>query len=562
MCDTCKHKKKTSLLQRTKRRFSYKTHPGFPWPATKLSLFGAVASAAALCAFVYLATPAKPLASGTRYLPQSAPNRLPILGHLLFFIKPSYLPELFRQWSLVVGPVYTVYLGRKRWVILNSAAAVKDLIVDRGSIYSSRDLPLLLIIFLHWCDSKILSIVDKGGGFAFFPYGKQWRDFIIQLRHLLAHSGLVLKKIDLYQPILNTRRKVLLKNLSSSIDGSKAISLTKYIEHFAMTNILTIAFADLCSFEPGDPKLHEVFSITERSATLLGPSEQLVEFFPILKYILPSQIKKFQDVRQEILDFYGDLLREFKMKLKENPDNVKDCFMKEILAMNVLTDIQCMYFIALFVGAGSETITSTIEWTLALLANNPDIQDRAFEEIEKNIGLDCLPSAEDEHKLPFIQCIIHETLRIRSPAPISVPHSTSKDDVYNGAFIPEGTTVVINVHAIHLEETRYPEAKRFLPDRHMSHVLDRQKKIQSSQSVEGRPHIGFSAGRRACVGIHLAERTLFTVLSGILACFRIERETEELLNDYTPKDNRAATFAPTPYKVRLVHRHKGVSGLF
>ncbi|KAL0094994.1 cytochrome P450 [Phycomyces blakesleeanus] len=328
-----------------------------------------------------------------------------------------------------------------------------------------------------------------------------------------------------------------------------------------MTNILTIAFADLCSFEPGDPKLHEVFSITERSATLLGPSEQLVEFFPILKYILPNHIKKFQDLRQEILDFYGDLLREFKARLKKDPSKVKDCFMKEILAMDVLTDIQCMYFIALFVGAGSETITSTLEWMLVLLANNPEFQDRAFAEIEQNVGLDRLPTAEDEHKLPFIQCIIHETLRIRSPAPISVPHSTSKDDVYNGSFIPEGTTVVINVHAIHLEESKYPDAKKFLPDRHMDYVLDNEKKLFSSQSVEGRPHIGFSAGRRACVGIHLAERTLFTVAAGILACFRIERETDELLNDYTPKDNRAATFAPTPYKVRLVHRHKGVSNL-
>ncbi|KAI7862275.1 cytochrome P450, partial [Spinellus fusiger] len=161
--------------------------------------------------------------------------------------------------------------------------------------------------------------------------------------------------------------------------------------------------------------------------------------------------------------------------------------------------------------------------------------------------------------LPLIQCIILETLRTRTPAPLSIPHATSKDDVYKDWLIPENTTVVINVHAIHLDPKRYPEPEKFIPERHMTYVLNSTE--GQSHSIYNRPHLGFSTGRRVCVGIHLAERSLFMAFTSALACFRFERESDVLIDIDNPKDVRSLVFSPKPYKIRLVPRDNGISRL-
>ncbi|KAI9495682.1 cytochrome P450, partial [Zychaea mexicana] len=88
-------------------------------------------------------------------------------------------------------------------------------------------------------------------------------------------------------------------------------------------------------------------------------------------------------------------------------------------------------------------------------------------------------------------------------------------------FIPGDTTVIINLHAIHQDPAHYPEPEKFIPERHMAYV-QRDNRDKFSQTTEDRPHLAFSTGRRVCVGIHLAERSLFMAASGLLGCFRID----------------------------------------
>lgn len=119
-----------------------------------------------------------------------------------------------------------------------------------------------------------------------------------------------------------------------------------------MTSILAIVFGNMCQFQPDDSKLHEGFLLTERIATIFGPLEQMAEFFPFLKYILPKQKEKYAQVKKDLMDFYGGLLTDFKHILEKNQDMVDDCFMKEIMQKGELTDLQMVNFVALFIGAG------------------------------------------------------------------------------------------------------------------------------------------------------------------------------------------------------------------
>ncbi|CAO3623105.1 unnamed protein product [Cunninghamella echinulata] len=491
--------------------------------------------------------------------PRFAPQRYPIIGHVLQFLKPIPAQEIFRQWSQQIGPIFTVQLGSKYWIILNSSIAVKNLIVDKSMIYSSRDLPSVLV-------NDLMNGVDRGGGFAFYPYGPQWRN----LRRI-AHSGLTKKRINDYQPILDNRRSTLIKNIYQANNKSqkkdekeRCISLTQFIEHYTMTSILAIVFGNMCQFQPGDPKLHQAFTLTERIASIFGPLEQMAEFFPFLQ-LFWNQKTKYIQAREEIMDFYGGLLEEFKQRLEEEAhNNIGNCFMKDILQGGELTDLQMVNFVALFVGAGSETTSSTLEWMIALLTNHPEIQERAYKEIKENIGLDRLPTSDDESSLPYIQCVIHETLRLRPPAPLSLPHATSENDKTDQWHIPKNTTIIINLHAIQQDPDRYPQPDQFIPERHWDYVIKHTTSEQRfSQSVEDRPHLAFSTGRRVCVGIHLAEKSIFMAISALVACFRFERESmDQYIDTIHPKDIRSPTFTPRPYKVKVIPRHDHVRSFF
>lgn len=74
-------------------------------------------------------------------LPPIAPGYLPVVGHLLSVLQPVAAHELFTRWSREVGPIFTCYFGSQKWIVLNTFETIKDLIVDRGNIYSSRNLP-------------------------------------------------------------------------------------------------------------------------------------------------------------------------------------------------------------------------------------------------------------------------------------------------------------------------------------------------------------------------------------------------------------------------------------
>lgn len=65
------------------------------------------------------------------------PPTLPLIGNL-HQLPNRHLYRQFSKWAQEYGPVYSLILGTKVFIIISSDQAVKDLLDQRGSIYSSR----------------------------------------------------------------------------------------------------------------------------------------------------------------------------------------------------------------------------------------------------------------------------------------------------------------------------------------------------------------------------------------------------------------------------------------
>ncbi len=74
----------------------------------------------------------------------------------------------------------------------------------------------------------------------------------------------------------------------------------------------------------------------------------------------------------------------------------------------------------------------------------PDIQRKAREEILQVVGTNRIPNLQDRPSLPYLDAIFREIIRWRPPVPLGIPHKVSRDEVYNGYFVPAGTIILTN----------------------------------------------------------------------------------------------------------------------
>ena len=72
------------------------------------------------------------------------------------------------------------------------------------------------------------------------------------------------------------------------------------------------------------------------------------------------------------------------------------------------------------------------------MRQHPEVQLKAYEEIQRVVGSHRLPDYEDRPSLPYVEAVYREVMRWMPVTPIGVPHCATSDDVYNGYFIPKG----------------------------------------------------------------------------------------------------------------------------
>ncbi|XP_037437719.1 cytochrome P450 81Q32-like [Triticum dicoccoides] len=195
----------------------------------------------------------------------------------------------------------------------------------------------------------------------------------------------------------------------------------------------------------------------------------------------------------------GDLLRQ----QEGSPESYADVVIRTI----------CLSLLQ----AGTDTSSSTIEWAMALLLNNPHVLAKAKEEIDAVVGTSRLLEEHDLACLPYLRCIITETLRMYPIAPHLAPHQASSDCVVAGRqyIIACGTMVLVDVYSMQRDPTMWDEPNRFIPERFEVGIgEDGDKQVARMMP--------FGMGRRKCLGEGLAWRTVGVALGVMVQCFRWE----------------------------------------
>ncbi|KAI2641388.1 cytochrome P450 [Hypomontagnella submonticulosa] len=407
----------------------------------------------------------------------------------------------FRELNQEYGDVVYLQMGPTPTIILGSAKAAWDLLEKRGAKYSSR--PRFIM------GGELLSGGMRG---LMSPYGNFWRRW-----RKLLHSGFMQRQSETYRPIQSLESKVLMRDLVKT-----PAAFRKHLERYAASVIVTVTYGRRVEDVDTDIVVRRNGESMDRLTQVNIPGKYAVERYPALKYV-PSIFAPWKaevlKQRQKDIQLYTELMDEVKDKMAKGA--LPTCFAKHLLEEKDnlgMSDLEIAYTAGSPFGAGVETSAGSLaSFLLACVKFGPQFIPKAQAELDRVVGGERLPTFEDMSRLPYVKAVASETLRWRPVAVLGgTPHASTADDVYDGMFIPKGSTIIAPLWSIHLNDSDFPEPHEFRPERFLD---DREYPGPFG-------HNAFGWGRRICPGMHLGSASVELNIARILWAFEVGPEKD------------------------------------
>ncbi len=212
-----------------------------------------------------------------------------------------------------------------------------------------------------------------------------------------------------------------------------------------------------------------------------------------------------------------------------------------------LDDTNIRYQIITFLIAGHETTSGLLAFTLYFLLKNPDVLERARDEVDRVFGTDYAvkPTVKAVNKLTYVTQVLKEVLRLWPPAPAFalLPY---KDEIVGGKYLVKARSQnILLLPALHRDERVWgPDPDRFDPD----HFLPEREAARPVNAYKP-----FGNGQRACIGSQFAMQEAALVIGMILQRFDLIDPGE-----YALKTKEAMTVKLVDFHLKVkprVHAH-------
>ncbi|RYP53845.1 hypothetical protein DL768_001296 [Monosporascus sp. mg162] len=213
-------------------------------------------------------------------------------------------------------------------------------------------------------------------------------------------------------------------------------------------------------------------------------------------------------------------LAKLKMGSDQSKDGAADTLLQRFLEANKdhpetldMTGVVGM-LMSTISGAGDTTAT-TVTAALHNLLRNPD----SLKKLEGELSQASLPEIPDftlVNKLPYLNAVIKESMRVFPtvtwPMERLVPAGGA---TIAGMYFPEGVSVGCLPSAVHQNVKIFGEdAHIYRPERWLTSDRERLKQMEAA-------HMGFSRGRRNCLGQNIAVMQMKKVIPALVMKFKL-----------------------------------------
>ena len=174
-----------------------------------------------------------------------------------------------------------------------------------------------------------------------------------------------------------------------------------------------------------------------------------------------------------------------------------------------------------FLTAGHETTSTWCYWSIYVLCQHPDVQDKLYQDIVKHCpdgseGMDL----ETIEQMTYFDAFLKEVLRLHSPVGMMIRHPVHEETFGDGKYkIPANTRMVIPTYLLHKSPKYWKDPETFEPERWLN--MDEDGKIQPPYS-HPYAYLPFSTGPRNCIGYKFATIEAKLILAPLIRKFRFE----------------------------------------
>lgn len=320
----------------------------------------------------------------------------------------------------------------------------------------------------------------------------------------------------------------LMQTLDKAVETGKSIDLTEKFRYLTL-QVISKTFLSLTADE-SDSTFGKMYLpiVDECNARVWHPYRAAAVFLPfwwkhmktvsslnayVTNLIQKRWLKrrsKTTNVDNEEDDLLDMVLAAYEKEVRKDREGDLPVSLNKRMIMQIRDEFKT------FMLAGHETSASMMTWAMYELIASPNLMDKMKEEGQRIFGKDAdwinessrnLPSQEKLGELQFSEACLKESLRKYSVVPVVIRKVVS--DLNLGDYlIPKGSTLTINIHAVHQNPEYWPDPMNFSPSRFLE------------ESPKPFTFVPFLEGPRNCLGQYLALLESKMVIS--LLCHRYE----------------------------------------
>ncbi|KAJ8045034.1 Cytochrome P450 3A24 [Holothuria leucospilota] len=416
------------------------------------------------------------------------------------------------------GPIYGIYFGSAPAIMIADADMLKEVLVRHFShFHNRRETP-----FDDYPLNKALSRLE----------GARWK--LVRNTITPAFSASKMKPISL---LINNCCDNLIKHMRSSITTNPDIEVKRLYGNMTMDTIAQSAFGlEVDSQEnPKSPFVEHAKAVMNLKMyhprvfiALMVP--QLAPIFNYFKLgLFPTRTKQFfMDVTTQALNLRKDGknkrvdILQLMADAQENHDHSESGEIPELagnkekdghsVMKKELTMEELMAQAVVFFLAGYETTNVSLSLLSYLLATNPDMQEKLYNEIQEAALTSESLSYDVVNKMEYLEMFVNETLRLYPPAAFA-DRVCTQDITINNINFTKGTKVFYYIYSLHRDPKYWEDPEKFDPERFSK---DNKDKIHPFA------YLPFGTGPRNCIGMRFALLVVKTAIARVIQKFRFE----------------------------------------
>jgi cytochrome P450 len=471
------------------------------------------------------AVPPVARSSGRPLTTLPGPRGLPLLGNLLQ-LKATQLPTILEQWANRYGPLYTLRLGRKPVIVVAELALIQTVLRHRPETY--RRLRTIASVF-----------ADLGGQGVFAAEGARWRR-----QRRVVTQALSAPQVRQFFPTLTAVTAHLKTRWDRAARAGDVVDVP--IELMRYTAEVTTRFTfgdDLQALDHGgeglQPYLAQILPTINRRCQALVPYWQV---FP-----LPAD-RACTRALGALHTVMAAALAQGRARLAQDATGATPprTVLEALLAARDAegqgwSDEEILSNLLTMLVAGEDTTAHTMAWMLHFMTEVPTVQQTMQHEADAVLGeARMLPAVQTQDHLPYIQAVAHETMRLKSVAPLLFFEPTHAVEL-GGIHLPAGTTVFLLTRYGGLHDHAFPDAGQFQPARWL------RAPLAPPCGPTPPTLVPFGGGPRVCPGRTLA----FLEITAVMAMLCRNFTCTKPVGAPPVREHFAFTLMPTPLRLQL-----------